>query len=197
MKWRESGLAGNDAVPARPELGLDPAETKTMTTSFADPRALIGKANAALARGRLTAARKCVSAALEHSPESADLAMALGHLKFAAGGVPEALQEYLRAVKLAPKLAAAHACCALAFLLLAYPLEAKSAVIRALSLDPKESMARYVRARLYQDAQLHDSVRAVCHQILDRQRSNGTVSSFAGAQPGALGRRQTDQVSIA
>lgn len=127
---------------------------------------LIQSARQAFARGELSAACKQLSLACERSPD-AGLAIALGHMKFSAGGVYEALQEYMKAAKLDPDSAAAHASCALALQLLGYARDARAAAERALALDPDEPTAARVLARMRLDSQNCGSIRNHCQSILD------------------------------
>lgn len=127
---------------------------------------LIQNARQAFARGEVSAACKQLSLACERSPD-ADLAIALGHMKFSVGGVYEALQEYLKAAKLNPDSPAAHASCALALQLLGHARDARAAAERALALNPDERTAARVLARMRLDSQNCGSIRHHCQNILD------------------------------
>jgi Flp pilus assembly protein TadD len=127
---------------------------------------LIHQAREAFHRGNLTAAGKHLSAALALAPD-ADLALALGHIKFSAGGVYEALQEYSKAARLDPHCAAAHASRALALQLLGYARDARAAAEQALVLSPGEPTAARVLARMRLDSQNCGGIRTSCQSILD------------------------------
>jgi tetratricopeptide (TPR) repeat protein len=134
------------------------------TASAADE--LIHKARAAFHSGHLTVAGRHLSAALALAPD-AELALALGHIKFSAGGVYEALQEYAKAARLDPQCAAAHACRALALQLLGYARDARAAAEQALVLDPSEPTDARVLARMRLDSQNCGGIRTSCQNILD------------------------------
>jgi Flp pilus assembly protein TadD len=138
-----------------------------MTTLTASPvDELIEKARQAFDAGQLSAACKHLSRACELAP-GADLALALGHMKFSAGGVFEALQEYSRAVAIDPQCAAAHASRALSLQMLGHTNDAKAAAERALALDPTQATAARVLARMRLDSQNCGGVRRHCQNILD------------------------------
>jgi Tfp pilus assembly protein PilF len=130
---------------------------------------LIEQAHDAFAGGNLTAARELLNTALSLCPENPELAIALGHIKLQSGGVDEALHEYLKAVRLNPNLAAAHAGCALAYQWLGYASEAEAASERALSINPMESVALNVRKRMQLDVQSFEAVHETCRQIFSQQ----------------------------
>jgi len=137
--------------------------------SLTSAESAIELAHRAFGEGNLKAARGFLAAALQMHPDHAELAVALGHLKLQSGGVEEALEEYRKAARINPQLAAAHAACALAYQWLGYSQQAEVAAERALSINPMESVALNVRARQQLDAQSMEAARQTCEQIFSRR----------------------------
>ena len=144
-------------------------ETLRVREPLTPAEELIEQAHEAFECGNLTAARELLNSALSLCPDNPELAIALGHIKLQSGGVDEALHEYLRAVRLNPNLAAAHAGCALAYQWLGYASEADVAAERALSINPMESVALNVRKRMQLDAQSYEAAHETCRQMFSQR----------------------------
>ncbi len=139
-----------------------------MTTLDPDPTSeeLVSGANEAFARGDLSAARDHLNAALQLAPDNGELALTLGHIKLNAGEWAAALADYTTAARLIPNLAAAHSSRALALQLLGQPKQAEPAAVRALLLNPKDTVAMKVLARMHLNDQNAQAARKFCRKIL-------------------------------
>ena len=133
---------------------------------------LVQNARQAFNDGNLATARKQLGMACELAPNP-ELTLALGHMKFSAGGVFEALQDYTQAAEIDPACAAAHASRALALQILGHHKDAKAAAERAVALDHDEPTAARVLARMRLDSQNCGGIQDRCQNILD-----GYLDSF-------------------
>ncbi len=157
---------------------------------------LITRANAACERGDRAAAMRCLAAARQRPPATADEALTLGYLTLNLEESDVALQYFTIAACLAPRQSFTHASRALALQLLDRSEEASQAARRALQLNPKDGVALKVLARISLNAQRPSDARLCCLKILSQNPDDPDAKLMLRECGAAKGPARTDPSGI-
>jgi len=127
---------------------------------------LLAQANEALAEGRNAAALEASQEAIKLSPDSGEIALALGSAELNCGQYEAAIASFRRATRLMPQRASAHANLALALEHNGKTREAFQCATMALAYERGNIVAMKVRARCHLILRQFETAEEFCRKIL-------------------------------